>query len=125
MQANVLGTRFILERSERERDLRRHGISSSIERPALSERDREIAAHGDKEYAQRCKREREMVCTRSLVESFGPPPAKGEAQPSTSNHECGFLWNCSPVYMPACYAVLASGLHCVFHEGSCARVAAN
>ena len=26
-------------------------------------------------------------------------------------HRCGFLWNCSPVYMPQCYAVLASGLH--------------
>ena len=67
VQANVLGTRFILERSERERDLRRHGISSAIERPALSERDREIAAHGDKEYAQRCKRERERWYAQGLL----------------------------------------------------------
>ena len=63
--------------SEKERE--RDAEAQEIFDRHLSERRREIAAQADKEYAQRCKREREMVCTRSLVESFGPPPSKGEA----------------------------------------------
>ena len=65
---------------------RRMAHSQAIERslpftwPSHGMREMEAFREMEASREVRLKQEREMVCARSLVESFGPPPAEGQAQ---------------------------------------------
>ena len=65
---------------------RRMAHSQAIERslpftwPSHGKREMDVFRMMGASLEVRLKQEREMVCARSLVESFGPPPAEGQAQ---------------------------------------------